>query len=193
MHRENVGNLLFSYSVTSNSLWLLGLQHVRLPCPSLSPGVCSNSCPLSQWYHPANSSSVTPFSSCPHSFPASGSLPMNQLFASGGQSIRASASASVLPMNIQGWWMISFRIDWSDLLASQRILKSLLQNHSLKASILQCSRSKLCILFIQKNLYVMLLSTSNSVRLWGNQDALCVSIPWWALARSWVLYMESLR
>ena len=81
------------------------LQHARLPCPSLSPWVCSNSCPLSRWCHPTTSSSVAPFSSCPHqSFPASGSLPMSQLFASGGQSVRASASASVLPMNIQGWF-----------------------------------------------------------------------------------------
>ena len=101
---------------------------------------------------------------------------MNQLFASCGQSIKASALASVLPMNIQGEWLIFFRIDWFDLLASQRILKSLLQHHNLKASILQSSKSKLCILFIQKNLYLVLLSTSNSVRLRGNQDALCVSI-----------------
>ena len=74
------------------------------PCPSISPGVCSNSCPLSQWCHPATSFSVVPFSSCPQSFPASGSFPMSQLFASGGQNIRASASTSVLPMNIQGWF-----------------------------------------------------------------------------------------
>ena len=78
------------------------LQHARLPCPSLSPGVCSSSCPLSQWCHPAISSSVIPFSSCPQSFPASGSFPMSQLFASGGQGI--GASASVLPVNIQGWF-----------------------------------------------------------------------------------------
>ena len=79
-----------------------GLQHARLPRPSPSPGVCSNSCPLSQWHHPTISSSVVPFSSCPQSFPASGSFSMSQLFASCGQSIGASASASVLPMNIQG-------------------------------------------------------------------------------------------
>ena len=79
-----------------------GLQHARLPCPSLSPGVCSNSCPLSQCYHPTISFSVTPFSSHPQSFPASGSFPMSWLFTSGGQSVEASASASVLPMNIQG-------------------------------------------------------------------------------------------
>ena len=81
-----------------------GLQHIRLPCPSPSPGACSNSCPLSWWCHPTISSCVAPFSSCPQSSPASGSFPVHWLFASGGQSIGASASASVLPMNIQGWF-----------------------------------------------------------------------------------------
>ena len=89
--------------MVSNSLQPHGLQHPRLPCPSLSPRVCLNSCLLSRWCHPAISSSVTPFSSCPQSFLASGSFPMSRLFASGGQSIGASASLSVLPMNIQGW------------------------------------------------------------------------------------------
>ena len=78
-----------------------GLQHTRLPCPSLSPKVCSNSCPLSQWCHPTISSSAALFSFCLQSFPASGSFPMSQLFASGGQSSGASASASILPMTIQ--------------------------------------------------------------------------------------------
>ena len=81
-----------------------GLQHVRLPCPSPTPGVCSNSCPSSQWCHPTISSSVIPFSSYLQSFPASGSFPLSQFFASGGQSIGVSASASVLPMNIQDWF-----------------------------------------------------------------------------------------
>ena len=81
-----------------------GLQHARLPCPSLSPRVRSNSCPLSQWCHPTISSSVAPFSSRPQSFPASGSFPVSQLFISGSQSTRASASASVLPVNIQDWF-----------------------------------------------------------------------------------------
>ena len=94
--------LLFSHSVMSDSLWPHGLQHTRLPCPSLSPRACSNSCQLSQWHHPTISSFVTPFSSCPQSFPASGSFPMSQLFTSSGQ--RIGASASVLPMNIQGWF-----------------------------------------------------------------------------------------
>ena len=94
----------FSCSVWSDSLRLHGRQHARLPCPSPSPRACSNSCPLSQWYHPTISSSGIPFSSCLQSFPASGSLPMRGLFASGGQSIGASASVSVLPMNIQCWF-----------------------------------------------------------------------------------------
>ena len=92
--------LLFSHSVVPDSLRHHGLQHARLPCPSPSPRACSNSCPSSQWWHPTILSSAIPFSSCLQSFPASGSFPMNLLFASGGQSIRASAS--VLPMNIQG-------------------------------------------------------------------------------------------
>ena len=95
--------LSFIHSVVSNSLWSHGLQHSRLSCPSLSLWVCSNSCPLSQWYHPTISSSVIPFSSCPQSFPASGSFPMSQLFILGSQSIGASASASVLPVNILCW------------------------------------------------------------------------------------------
>ena len=95
--------LLFSLSVVSDSLRSHGLQHARLPCLSPSPGVCSNSHPLSQWCHPTILSSVTPFS-CPQYCPASGSFLMSQFFASGGQSIGVSASASVLPMNIQGWF-----------------------------------------------------------------------------------------
>ena len=83
-----------------------GLKKTRLPCPSLSSRACSNSCPLSQWCHLTISSSVIPFSSYLQSFPASGSFPMSLFFASGGQSIRASASASVLPMNNQGWFSL---------------------------------------------------------------------------------------
>ena len=98
--------LLFSCSVLSESLWPHELQHTRLPCP-LSPGVCPNSSPLSQWYYLTVSSSVTPFS-CSQFFPASGFCPASQLFASGGQSIGGSASASVLPMNIQCWFPLGF-------------------------------------------------------------------------------------
>ena len=85
------------------TLWSRGLQHARLPCPSPTPGASSNSCPLSQWCHPTISSSVIPFSSRLQSFPASGSFQMSQFFVSGGQSIGVSASASVLPMNMQDW------------------------------------------------------------------------------------------
>ena len=91
-------------SVMSDSLWPHGLQHARLPCPSPSPEVCSNSCLSSLWCHPTISSSVFPFSSYLQSFPASGSFSMSQFFASGGQSIGTSASASVLSMNIQDWF-----------------------------------------------------------------------------------------
>ena len=96
--------LFFIHSVMSNSLQTHGLQRARLPCPSPSPGVCSNSCPVSQWCHPTIVSSVAPFSSCFQSFPASGSFPVSRLFTSSGQRIGASVSASVLPMNIQGWF-----------------------------------------------------------------------------------------
>ena len=94
----------FSSSVVSNCLWPQGLQHARLPCPSPTPRTCSNSCPLSWGCHPTISSSVIPFSSCPQSFQASGSFPMSQFFTSGCLSIGASASASVLPTNIQDWF-----------------------------------------------------------------------------------------
>ena len=96
--------LLFSHSVTYDSLWPHGLQHTRLPCPSPSPGVFSNSCPLNHWCHPTISSFVAPFYFCPQSFPALRSFQMSQCFAWGGQSIGVSASASVLPMNIQDWF-----------------------------------------------------------------------------------------
>ena len=93
-----------SRSVVSDSLWPHELQHARPPCPSPTPGVHSDSRPSSQWCHPAISSSVVPFSSCPQSLPASESFPMNQLFAWGGQSTGASALASFLPKKSQGWF-----------------------------------------------------------------------------------------
>ena len=126
----------FSHSVVSDTLRPHRLQHARLPCPSPFPRACSNSCPLSQWCHPTISSSIVPFSSCLQSFPASGFLPVSQFFAWGGQSIGVSASTSVLPVNPG---LISFKMDWLDLLEVQGTLKSLLQHHSSKASILQCS------------------------------------------------------
>ena len=127
--------LFFSRSLMSDSLQPHGLQHARLPCPSPSPKVWSKLCPLSWWCPPAITSSVIPFYYCLQSFPASGSFLMSQLFSLAGQSIAASASASVLPMNIQ---LISFKIDWFDLCTLQGALKSLLQHHSSKASILWC-------------------------------------------------------
>ena len=123
--------------MVSNSLWPHGLQHARLPCPSLSPRVCSNSRPSSQWCHPTISSSVVPFSSCLQSFPPSG-------FFSNESVLRIrwpkywSFSFSISPSNEYSG-LISFRMDWLDLLADQGSLKSLLQHHSPKASILQHS------------------------------------------------------
>ena len=96
--------LLFNCSVMSSSLWPHELQHVRPPCPSPSPGICQSSCPLSRWCHPTISSFAALFSLCLQSFPESGSFPVSRPLASGDQSIGASASASVLPMNIQGWF-----------------------------------------------------------------------------------------
>ena len=121
----------------SDCLWPHEPQHARPPCPSPTPGVHPNPCPLSRWCHPTISSSVIPFSSCPQSFPTSGSFQMSQLFASGSQNIGVSASTLVLPMNTQDWF--SFRMDWLDLFAVQGTLKSLLQHHSSKALILRRS------------------------------------------------------
>ena len=100
-HTYIFSSVQFSRSVMSDSLQLHELQHARPPCPSPTPGAYPNSCPLSWGWHPTISSSVVPFSSCPQSFPASGSFQMSQLFPSGGQSIGVSASTSVLPMNTQ--------------------------------------------------------------------------------------------
>ena len=100
---RRLNNVQFSHSVVSDSLRPHEPQHARPPCPSPAPRVHWDSRPLSQWCYPAISSSVVPFSSCPQSFPASGSFQMSQLFASGGQSFRVSASTSVLPMNTQDW------------------------------------------------------------------------------------------
>ena len=128
--------LLFNHQVVSNSLQPCGLQHARLSCPLLSPGVCSNSCPLSQWCHPTISSSVTLFS-CTQSFLASGSFPTSRLFASGGPSIRAVASGLVLSMNIQDW-LSSGLTGWSPccprnsrVFSSTTIQKHQLYTHSL--------------------------------------------------------------
>ena len=126
-----VSSVQFSHSVVSNSLWPHESQHARPPCPSPTPGVCSNSFPLSQWCHPAISSSVVRFSSCPQSLPASGSFPMSQLFTWGGQSIGFSASASVLPMNIQDWSPLGWT-GWISLGSqglSRVLFNTIVQNH----------------------------------------------------------------
>jgi len=127
----------FSRSVLSDSFQPHESQHARPPCPSPTPGVHSDSHPLSRWCHPTISSSVFPFSSCPQSLPASESFPMSQLFTWGGQSTGVSALAFLPSKEIPG--LISFRMDWLDLLAVQGTLKSPLQHHSSKASILQRS------------------------------------------------------
>ena len=110
------GSIQFSRSVVSNSLQPHESQHARPPCPSPSPGIHSDSYPSSQWCHPAISSSVVPFSSCPQSLPASESFPMSQLFAWGGQSIGVSALASFLPKNTQDWSPLEW-IGWISLLS----------------------------------------------------------------------------
>ena len=115
-HRSLQLSVQFSCSVVPNSLWPQGLQHARLPCPSPTPGAYSNSCPLSQWCHPTISSSVVPFSSHFQSFPSSGSFPMSQFFPSVALSIGVSASASVLPMNIQDWCPLEWT-GWISLLS----------------------------------------------------------------------------
>ena len=132
-----LASVQFSCWVVSDSLWPNELQHTRPPCRSTTPRVHPNSCPLSQWCQPIISSSVVPFSSCTRSFPASGSFQMSQPFAWSGQSIGVSASTSVLPMNSQDWSPLG----WTPLgvLAVQGTLKSLLQHHNSKASILQLS------------------------------------------------------
>ena len=137
-------------SVVSDSLQP-GLQHARPPCPSPTPGVYSNSCPLSRWCHPTSSSSAALFF-CPQSFPASGSYLMSQFFASGGQSIGVSALASVLPKNTHGW----SPLEWTGKISlqSKGLAKSLLQHHSSNASILRCSAFfKICISPPQRKLW----------------------------------------
>ena len=108
MSHYQINSIQLSCSVVSDSLQPHELQHARPLCPSPTPGVHSNSCPSSRWCHPAISSSFVPFSSCPQSLPASGSFPMSQLFAWGGQSIGVSALASVLPVNTQDWSLLEW-------------------------------------------------------------------------------------
>ena len=131
-HKESC-SVQFSRSVMSDSLWPHELQHARPPCPSPTPGVHPNSCPLSRWCHPTISSSVIPFFSCFQSFPASGFSPMSQLFTSGGLSIGVSASASVLPMNTQDWSPLGWT-GWISLQSkglSRVFSNTIVQNHKL--------------------------------------------------------------
>ena len=128
----------FSCSVVSDSLWPHVLQHIRLPCPSPAPRICSHSCPSSQWSHPTISSSVIPFSSWLQSFPASGSFPMSQFFTSGGQSFGTLALASVLPMNIkdiQDWFPLG-ETGWISLLLASQESSATLQFKSINSSAL---------------------------------------------------------
>ena len=126
----------FSPSVVSDSLWPHRLQHTCLPCPFPTPTACSNSCASGRWGHPTISSSVIPFSSCLQSFPASGSFPMSWFFASSGQSIGGSTSASVLPMNTQD----SSPLGWTGWISLQfKGLSRVFSNHSSRASVLWCS------------------------------------------------------
>ena len=128
---QMLASVQFSHSVMSDSLQPHGLQHARPHCPSPTPRAYSDSCPLSQWGHPAISSSVVPFSSCLQYFPASGSFPMSQFFASGGQSIGVSASASVLPMTIQDWFPLG-QTGWISLQSkglSRVFSNTTVQNH----------------------------------------------------------------
>ena len=127
----------FSCSVVSDSLWPHGLLHARLPCPSPTPGACSNPCLSSWWCHPTISSSAVPFSSCLQSFPASGSFPMSQFFSSGGRSIGASTSAFILPTNIQDWFSLELTVLIS--LHSKGLSRVFSNTHKSKASVLQCS------------------------------------------------------
>ena len=157
-----------SHSVVPNSLQPHGLQHATLPCPSLSPRVCSNSCPLCWWYQPIISSSASCFSYCPQSFSTSESFPMSQLFTSGGQIIGASASISVLPVNIQGW----FPLGLTGLISLiSKGLSRVFSSTSLKASMFQCSALFFVLL---SHLYMTTLKTIALTRqIFVNRWCLC--------------------
>ena len=176
--------LLFTCSVMSNSLWTHGLQHTRLPCPSLYPRVCSNSCPSSRWCHPTISSSAVPFSSCLQSFPASRSFPMSQFFPSSGQIWELQLQHP----SFQWIFRISFRADWFDLLVVQGTLKSLLQHNDLEASVLQHWA-----LFMVQLLHLYM--TTRKQTLLG-QKLLVLSLVWSVMLRSgwWLdLWMTAVK
>ena len=129
-HKATKASVQFSCSVMFDSLQPHGLQHTRLPCPSPTPGACSNSCPLSQWCHPIISPTVVPFSPCLQSSPASGSFPACQFFTSGDQSTGVSVSALVLPMNIQDWFPLGLT-GWLSLQSKglSRVFSNTIQKH----------------------------------------------------------------
>ena len=161
--------LLFSCSVVSHSLQPHGLQHTSLPCPSPSPRVCLDSCPLSQWCHPTISSSVIPFSSRLQSFPVSESSQMSLFFESGGQSIGVSALASALPMTLQDWFPLGWT-GWISLV--QGTLKGLLQHFSLKALILWHLGFFMVQLTSFKEILAHNLKTKTSETLWNIRRSL---------------------
>ena len=160
-HKSNkIDTLSIQVSSVSQSCLTLPphqLQHVRLLCPSPTPRACTNSCPLSCWCHPTISSSVVPFSSCLHSFPASGSFPISQLFTSGGQSIGVSASASVLPVNIQDWFLLGWT-GWISLQSkglSRVFSRTTVQMHKFfDAQLSSQSNSHIHIWLLEYNIYM---------------------------------------
>ena len=168
----------------SHSLLPHGLQYAWLLCPSLSPRVCSNSCPLSQWCHPTISFSVAPLSSCPHSFLASRSFPVRRLFTSGDWSIGASVSASILPVNIQGW----FPFGLLGLISLQsKELSSLLQHCSSKASILRHS------VFLMVQLSHLCMTTGKTVAftLWNFASIYLCYLPIYVAFSKWQNYRDN--
>ena len=191
----------------SDSLRPHGLQHARPPCPSPSPGVHTNSRPSSQWCHPAISSSVVPFSSCLQSFPASGSFPMSQLFTSCGQSIGVWASASVLPMNIQGW--IPLRLTDLISLQSKGLSKvfscttvqkhqffdarpSLWSNSHIHTWLLWTFVSKVMSLFFNTFVYVCHSFSSKEQASFNFMAAVIIHIDFWAQENSSIYKVELL-
>ena len=160
VHHLCFSSVQFSQSVVSHSLRSHESQHARPPCPSPTLGVHSDSRPSSPWCHPAISSSVVSFPSCPQSFPASGSFPMSQLFAWGGQSIGVSASASVLPMNIQDW----FRLGLTGLISLQSIYYMRFQYWYLLLEVISA---------LGKHLKILTISWRRKAHLCPAKDWLC--------------------
>ena len=143
----------FSHSIVSDSLPHHGLQHTRSPCPLPTPGVYSNSCPLSQWCHPTISSSAVPFSSCLQFFPASRSFQMSHFFTSGDQSIGVSATASILPMNIQNWFPLGW-IGWESRGHSRVFSNTTVEKHQFfRAQLFSQSNSHIHTWPLEKSLW----------------------------------------